>query len=129
MSATNNLITNRGNAMRCLKITLYPIDFDAPFSLSDCVMSIAILSEEMGLGYRLNPSGATVEGKKSELLIFLRHLRNETFGKLADKVVMIVSFPGEDNFSRRTHGNETAGTWAEPRPSLTLEETVLDMIG
>ena len=116
--------------MRCLKITLYPIDFDTPFSLSDCVMSIAILSEEMGLGYRLNPSGATVEGRRSELLIFLRHLKNETFGKLSNKVVMIVSFPDEDNnFPRRTHGEETAATWAELRPGLSLEETVLDMIG
>ncbi len=115
--------------MICLKITLYPVDFDTPFSLNDCVMSIAILSEEMGLRYRLNPSGATVEGKKSELLIFLRHLKNETFGKLSDKVVMIVSFPDEDKSSRRTHGEETAATWAGPRPDLSLEETVLDMIG
>ena len=115
--------------MAHLKITLYPVDFETPFSLSDCVMSIAILSEEIGLGYQLNSSGATVEGKKSDLSIFLRYLKNETFGKLTDKVVMIVSYPDEDKFSQRERGVEIIGACAEPRGSLTLEETVLDMIG
>ena len=115
--------------MGSLKITLYPVDFEAPFSLGDCVMSIAILAEQLGLGYRLNPSGAAVEGRESDLLIFLKCLQNETSGRLTDKVVMIVSFPEEDKATRRERGAALIHQRSEPRLSRALEETVLDMIG
>lgn len=115
--------------MGFLKITLYPVEFEAPFSLGDCVMSIAILAEQMGLGYRLNPSGAEVEGKKSDLLIFLKRLKNEAPGILTDKIVMIVSFPDEDEAARRERGAALIYKRSEPRLIRTLEETVLDMIG
>ncbi|GEM_PF-2115830 len=115
--------------MSTLKITLYPVDFESPFSLGDCVMSIAILAEETGLEYRLNSSGASVEGSKSDLLTFLKRLKNETFGSLTDKVVMIVSFPEEDEAARRERGSALIYKRSEPRLIRTLEETVLDMIG
>jgi len=115
--------------MNCLKITLYPVDFETPFSLGDCVMSIAILAEQLGLGYRLNPSGAAVEGRESDLLIFLKCLQNETSGRLTDKVVMIVSFPEADKATRRERGAALIHQRPEPRLSRALEETVLDMIG
>jgi uncharacterized protein YqgV (UPF0045/DUF77 family) len=115
--------------MGCLKITLYPVEFEAPFSLGDCVMSIAILAEQLGLGYRLNPSGAAVEGRESDLLVFLKCLQDEASGRLTDKVVMIVSFPEEDKAARRERGAALIRERSEPRLSRTLEETVLDMIG
>lgn len=115
--------------MGFLKITLYPVEFEAPFSLGDCVMSIAILAEQSGLGYRLNPSGAAVEGRESDLLIFLNRLQDETSGRLTDKVVMIVSFPEEDKAARRERGAPLIRERSEHRPGSTLEETVLDMIG
>lgn len=115
--------------MVCLKITLYPVDFETPFSLNDCVMSIAILAEETGLGYRLNSSGATIEGNERDLLTFLRRLKDEVFRKLADKVVMIASFPREDQFFRHTGGSGPISTRPEPIPKRSLADTVLDMIG
>lgn len=115
--------------MGFLKITLYPVEFEAPFSLGDCVMSIAILAEQMGLGYRLNPSGAELDGKKSDLLTFLKCLKNENPGILSDKVVMIVSFPDEEEAARHKHGAALIRPRSERRLSRTLEETVLDMIG
>jgi uncharacterized protein YqgV (UPF0045/DUF77 family) len=120
---------NMGDIMSTLKITLYPVDFETPFSLNDCVMSIAILAEQTGLEYRLNSSGAAVEGNKPDLLIFLKRLKNETFGRLTDKVVMIVSYPDEDEAARREHGQAPIRQRSEPLLSRTLEETVLDMIG
>lgn len=114
--------------MNRLKITLYPVDFETPFSLGDFVMSIAILAEHMGLGYTLNPSGASVEGTSSDLLVFLRRLKNETFGMLTDKIVMVVSYPGENQFNRTK-----PGTYIHDGGSInripTLEETVIGMIG
>ena len=122
-------LDKRGDLMGFLKITLYPVEFEAPFSLGDCVMSIAILAEQSGLGYRLNPSGAAVEGRESDLLIFLNRLQDETSGRLTDKVVMIVSFPEEDKAARRERGAPLIRPRSEPRLSRTLEETVLEMIG
>jgi uncharacterized protein YqgV (UPF0045/DUF77 family) len=115
--------------MSTLKITLYPVDFETPFSLNDCVMSIAILAEETGLGYELNSSGAAVEGDKSDLLLFLKRLKNETFTRLADKVVMIVSFPGEDVFRVRKGRPASISRRPEPGRDRSLEETILEMIG
>lgn len=114
--------------MNRLKITLYPVDFETPFSLGDFVMSIAILSEHMGLVYTLNPTGASVEGASSDLLVFLRRLKNETFGMLGDKIVMVVSYPGENQSKRakpETYIHNSSSTDRIP----TLEETVIDMIG
>lgn len=115
--------------MRSLKITLYPVDFETPFSLSDCVMSIAILAEQMGLEYRLNPFGADIEGTEPDLLIFLGSFKNETLEKLTDEVVMIVSFPDGDKDTRRTRGAVPIRPLSEPRASRTLEKTIIDMIG
>ncbi|MEW6143420.1 MAG: hypothetical protein AB1598_00210 [Thermodesulfobacteriota bacterium] len=115
--------------MSTLKITLYPVDFETPFSLNDCVMSIAILAEETGLDYRLNSSGAAVEGNESDLLQFLKRLKNETFAGLTDKVVMIVSFPGEDVIRGRKGRESSICRRPEDRQDRSLEETVLDMIG
>lgn len=114
--------------MNRLKITLYPVDFETPFSLGDFVMSIAILAEHMGLGYTLNPTGASVEGASSDLLVFLRRLKNETFGMLGDKIVMVVSYPGENQLK---HAKPEAYTHKRgPTDRIpTLEETVIDMIG
>lgn len=120
---------NMGDIMSTLKITLYPVDFETPFSLNDCVMSIAILAEQTGLEYRLNSSGAALAGSKADLLTFLKRLQNEAFGILTDKVVMIVSYPDEDEAARREHGQVPIRRRSEPRLSRTLEETVLDMIG
>jgi uncharacterized protein YqgV (UPF0045/DUF77 family) len=114
--------------MSAVKITLYPVDFETPFSLSDCVMSIAILAEATGLGYELNSSGAEINGDKPDLLRFLNRLKDETFGMLADKIVMVVSYPEEMRPSR----TKTGTCYHEDRPagsSRSLEETVLDMIG
>jgi hypothetical protein len=122
-------LDRRGDLMGFLKITLYPVEFEAPFSLGDCVMSIAILAEQLGLGYRLNPSGAEVEGTESDLLIFLKCLQDETSGRLTDKVVMIVSFPEEDKAARRERGADLIRERSERRRDSTLEETVLEMIG
>ncbi len=115
--------------MSSLKITLYPVDFETPFSLGDCVMSIAILAEQMGLEYSLNPSGAAVAGSKPDLLIFLKGLQDETSGRLADKVVTILSFPDEYEAGRRELAATPQYPRSEARPGRTLEETVLDMIG
>jgi uncharacterized protein YqgV (UPF0045/DUF77 family) len=115
--------------MSTLKITLYPVDFETPFSLNDCVMSIAILAEETGLDYKLNSSGASVEGDKPDLLHFLKRLKNETFAGLRDKVVMIASFPGEEVYKGHTGGPASIRPLQEPRRDRSLEETVLDMIG
>ncbi len=115
--------------MNSLKITLYPMDFETPFSLGDCVMSIAILAEQMGLEYTLNSSGASVSGSKPDLLIFMKGLQDETSVRLADKVVMIVSYPDEYEAGRRELAATPLHPRSEARPSRTLEETVLDMIG
>ena len=114
--------------MNRLKITLYPVDFETPFSLGDFVMSIAILAEHMGLGYTLNPTGASVEGVSSDLLVFLRRLKNETFGMLGEKIVMVVSYPRENQLKRakpETYIHKGGPTDRIP----TLEEMVIDMIG
>lgn len=114
--------------MSRIKITLYTVDFETPFSLGDFVMSIAILAEEMGLGYTLNPSGAAVEGTSPDLLLFLERLKSETFGMLEDKIVMVVSYPGENRFNRARSGANTQES--DPaRRITTLEETVIEMIG
>jgi len=111
-----------------LKITLYPVDFETPFSLGDFVMSIAILAEEMGLGYTLNPSGAAVEGTSPDLLMFLKRLKNETFGMLVDKIVMVVSYPDENRFNRTGPGKYIReGVSTDRIP--TLKKAVIDMIG
>lgn len=114
--------------MNRLKITLYPVDFETPFSLGDFVMSIAILAEHMGLGYSLNPAGASVEGASSDLLVFLKRLKNETFGMLEDKIVMVVSYPGENQLKREKPGTFIHNSISTDRIP-TLEETVIDMIG
>jgi hypothetical protein len=115
--------------MSTLKITLYPVDFETPFSLNDCVMSIAILAHETGLGYELNSSGAAVVGEESDLLQFMKRLKNETFAGLTDKVVMIVSFPGDDVFKGRKGRPASICQRPEGRQDRSLEETVLEMIG
>ncbi|KAB2818583.1 MAG: hypothetical protein F9K51_08870 [Candidatus Dadabacteria bacterium] len=114
--------------MNRLKITLYPVDFETPFSLGDFVMSIAILAEHMGLGYSLNPTGASVEGTSSDLPLFLKRLKNETFGMLGDKIVMVVSYPGENQLKRSKPGTYIHKGGSTDRIT-TLEETVIDMIG
>ncbi len=115
--------------MSVLKITLYPVDFETPFSLGDCVMSIALLSKERGLSYELNSSGAVIEGDSLSILDFLKQLKNEALGKLADKVVMIVNFIDNDESAGDLPGTETIYAGGIPRPNPSLEEMVLDMIG
>ncbi len=115
--------------MSVLNITLYPVDFETPFSLGDCVMSIALLSKERGLSYELNSSGAVIEGDRLYLLDFLKQLKNEALGKLADKVVMIVNLMDKDELTRDIAGAENIYADAIPRRNPSLEEMVLDMIG
>lgn len=115
--------------MSVLKITFYPVDFETPFSLGDCVMSIALLSKERGLSYELNSSGAVIEGDSLSLLEFLKQLKNEALGKLADKVVMIVTLIDKDELARDISGTENIYADATPRRNPSLEEMVLDMIG
>ena len=112
--------------MSVLNITLYPVDFETPFSLGDCVMSIALLSKERGLSYELNSSGAVIEGDSLSLLEFLKQLKNEALGKLADKVVMIVTLIDKDKLIPET---ETIYAGEILRRNPSLEEMVLDMIG
>ena len=114
--------------MKRLMITLYPVDFETPFSLSDFVMSIAILAEHMGLGYSLNPTGASVEGTSSDLPVFLKRLKNETLGMLGDKIVMVVSYPGENRLECEKPVTYIQNSSSTDRIQ-TLEETVIGMIG
>ena len=114
--------------MSRIKITLYPVDFESPFSLGDIVMSIAILAEGHSLRYELNPSGAVVEGPQADLLVFLERLKNETSGKYADKIAMIVSSPDVgriDGISSGTNMQKDGSISRTP----SLEEMVIEMIG
>ena len=114
--------------MSALKIILYPVDFETPFSLGDGMMSIALLSKERGLSYELNSSGAVIAGNSLSLREFIRQLKNDALGKLADKVVMIVNFMDECEPSEYMPETDTI-TAAWPRRNSSLEEIVLDMIG
>lgn len=114
--------------MSRIKITLYPVDFETPYSLGDFVMSIAILAEGMGLTYALSPAGAVVEGMSADLLLFLKRLKSETFGMLADKIVMVVSYPDENKSNPANAGTFTGRENRTDRIP-TLEETVIEMIG
>ncbi|MFI5323566.1 MAG: hypothetical protein ACHQ6U_08570 [Thermodesulfobacteriota bacterium] len=114
--------------MSALKITIYPVDFETPFCLGDCVMSIALLSKEMGLGCELNSSGAVIEGDSLSLREFIRQLGNDALGKLADKVVMIVNFMYECEPNEYIHETDTIKA-SFPRRNSSLEEMVLEMIG
>lgn len=114
--------------MSRIKITLYPVDFETPFSLGDFVMSIAILAEGMGLGYKLSPRGAAVDGASSDLLLFLKRLKSETFGMLADKIVMVISYPDKNKPNPANAGTFTGRENRTDRIP-TLEDTVIEMIG
>lgn len=114
--------------MSALKITLYPVDFETPFSLGDCVRSIAVLSKEMGLSYELNSSGALIVGKKLSLHDFIRQLKTDALGRLNDKVVMIVNFMYECEPIKDIPETEIIES-AEPPLNIPLEEMVLEMIG
>ena len=115
--------------MSVLKITLYPVDFETPFSLGDCVMSIAILSKIRGLSCELNSSGAVIEGNSLSLLEFVKQLKNEALGKLADTVVMVVNFLDKDELTRDIPETETMYAGTMSRRNCSFEEMVLDMIG
>jgi hypothetical protein len=114
--------------MSALKITIYPVDFEAPFCLGDCVMSIALLSREMGLSCELNSSGAAIEGNGLSLREFIGHLKNDALGKLADKVVMIVNFADECEPNEYIPEADHIKA-ALLRRNSSLEEMVLEMIG
>jgi uncharacterized protein YqgV (UPF0045/DUF77 family) len=114
--------------MNALKITLYPVDFETPFSLGDCVMSIALLSKEMGLALEHKSSGAVIEGDSLSLRKFIRQLKNDALGKIADRVVMIVNFMYECEPNEYIPETYTIKAPLSRRNN-TLEEMVLEMIG
>lgn len=77
--------------MSTMQISVFPLNMERSLGIGDFVMSLILLSKEMGLNCKVTTTGTIIEGNKEALLEILDELDSTSlFSKRAEKVSIVI---------------------------------------